>query len=219
MDKGHCEPQSSSADLMQKKAAWAFNNAKACTDSGNRWLEDGEWDLSAPDCLKSPWSRDNHLGNGITDVMSGHMNHYNWTLPTGGQEDCIGKDDCRCVLRLRYNISTTDYQMFGEDGGEGAFVDHKFNGKGEKAVIRQGLPRKSLYICIAVRHHAKRLIFEIDPTLKVGGMHLSHALNTNQISRTFQDRSHSFSIRKRPVNFFIYYFFIYYCLFIVTLLV
>ena len=176
MDKGHCEPTSSSADLKTKKAAWELNNNKACTDAGHRWLEDGEWDMPAPDCLKAPWSRDNHLGNGITDVMSGHMNHYNWTLPTSRYEDCIDQDNCVCVLRLRYNISTSDYQMFGDEGGEGSFVDHTFNGKGEKAVILQ------------------------DPTLKVGGMHLSHALNTNQIARTFQDRSHAFKIRKRPAG-------------------
>jgi hypothetical protein len=36
-----------------------------------------------------------------TAGLAGHMNHYNFTLPT--TEPCLKEDNCKCVLRLRYN--------------------------------------------------------------------------------------------------------------------
>merc|ERR1739848_921689 len=134
----------------------------------------GYHNMPAPVCQKAPWSRDNHLGNGITTAgLAGHMNHFNMTIPTSAYEPCINDNNCRCVLRLRYNISTTDYQAFGDQAGYGVFVDAELNGKGDDAIIKN------------------------NPTIEVAGKRLSHALNTNQIARTFQDRSHMFEIRKR----------------------
>jgi len=137
-------------------------------------IEDTYHNMPAPVCQKAPWSRDNHLGNGITTAgLAGHMNHFNMTIPTSAYEPCINDNNRRCVLRLRYNISTTDYQAFGDQAGYGVFVDAELNGKGDDAIIKN------------------------NPTIEVAGKRLSHALNTNQIARTFQDRSHMFEIRKR----------------------
>ena len=55
------------------------------------WIETGAHNIPAPDCLQSPWSRDNHHGNN----MDGFPNTYNWTIP----HHTIHKN---CVLRLRY---------------------------------------------------------------------------------------------------------------------
>ena len=56
----------------------------------------GEWRefppdsrLSAPECIESQWSRDNHLGN----TRGGYPMYYNWTIPNIPHE--------HCVLRIR----------------------------------------------------------------------------------------------------------------------
>ena len=77
--------------------------------------------MPAPECVQSPWSRVNHLGNG----RYGQANSYNWTIPHFGH-------DQKCVVRLRYNISTDDY--------DGAKVNASFNqnnGQGVRSPVRQ----------------------------------------------------------------------------------
>jgi len=65
-----------------------------------RWVEyPPHSDASAPACHEAPWSRDNHLGNGI--LNPGYPNYFNWTIPD--------IDQSHCVIRARYNISTADY--------------------------------------------------------------------------------------------------------------
>jgi hypothetical protein len=175
MDKGHCEHKNPSASIEDKAKAWKFNNEIDCLKGADfQWrVDDTRHFLPAPDCLRAPWSRDNHLGNGITTAgLAGHMNHYNFTLPT--DEPCLKEDNCKCVLRLRYNTSWTDYAGFGENNGYGAFVDAKMNGNGEMQLIKQ------------------------NPVIEVSGNRLAHALNTNQVARTFQDRTHMFELRSRP---------------------
>eukprot|EP00128_Syssomonas_multiformis_P015731 Colp12_sorted_trinity150504_noHs@12449 len=54
------------------------------------------------DCQPAPWSRSNHLGN------SRNLEHasYDWLIPTSFPTNT------KCVLRLRYNISTDDFDPF-----------------------------------------------------------------------------------------------------------
>lgn len=74
------------------------------------WYKAALKSLGRPDdipCEMAVWSRDNHLGN----TLNGQMASFNWTLPST-QEAC-GKDTtCKCVFRIRYNISTTDVDWF-----------------------------------------------------------------------------------------------------------
>ncbi|XP_067684974.1 protein DD3-3-like [Haliotis asinina] len=67
--------------------------------------------LSRPDCSEAPWSRSNHLGNGV----DGEPLNYTWVLPHFPS----GKTK-RCVFRIRYNISTDDYDPY--------HTDSKYNG-------------------------------------------------------------------------------------------
>lgn len=61
-------------------------------DTGGIWTEfPPDSSLSAPECVESQWSRDNHLGNSV----GGYPLYYNWTIPNLPHENC--------ALRIRYN--------------------------------------------------------------------------------------------------------------------
>ena len=137
-----------------------YNHESACEDNGGEWKTAGGDLDSAPECLHTEFSRDNHLGNsGFRPSLS-----YNWSVPAvpanGGES---------CVLRLRYNVSTSDFQGWGDHGDGDGGVTAKDNGDLS--------PVKNDYID------------ELD---------LQLAIDTAQFGRTFQDRSHIFSIRERP---------------------
>jgi len=83
----------------------AANNEGDCENAGYNWTQVPSWGIPPPDCLESKNAPDNSLGNvGSTPYNA----YYNWTLPTN--EPCLANDDCVCVLRLRYNVSTGDFK-------------------------------------------------------------------------------------------------------------
>jgi len=131
-----------------------YNNEFACNQGGGSWERADSNGAPSPECKLADMSRDNHLGNGPL----GFDNTYNWTIPDDTNDNC--------VLRLRYNISTGDYDGWRTD----------YNSNGQKAKIKN------------------------NPFKQFGGKNLSYAVNTAQFGRTFQDRSHRFSIRSRPTN-------------------
>lgn len=77
-----------------------FNNTKKA-----EWTFVPSFGIAPPYCTGNRFTRDNHLGN----VEDGFPNGYNWTIPA----DVISE---RCVLRLRYNISTGEYAAFADVG-------------------------------------------------------------------------------------------------------
>jgi hypothetical protein len=147
------------------------NNEDACQGLGEEfeWVAEKSHGIGAPRCILAPWSRDNHLGNGAT----GKTNSYAWKLPGSGQEGCIDDDNCNCVLRIRYNMSSTDLNYDKSDRNDPArFIDWSKNE--ESSPISD------------------------DQISEQDGLAMELAMDTSQFGRTFQDRSHIFHIKKRP---------------------
>jgi len=67
------------------------------------------------ECITSDFGRVNHLGDGLDGENSG----YKWILPyfPSGEEQ-------RCVTRLRYNISTDDYDPWKTDASNNEVIEN-----------------------------------------------------------------------------------------------
>jgi len=169
MSKGYCQPKSGPVTDPTQPSMTVSNNPADCSSAGNVWVNAPAFGLSPPDCLMVPWSRENHLGNGAT----GFTNSYNWTLPTASDNlTCLSTDDCNCVLRLRYNISTTEDGYPGMSRPDTGFIDYTYN--------------------------AANSPVQDDTQVTTDNVTLQLALDTTQFGRTFQDRSHVFHISPRP---------------------
>ncbi|CAJ1387652.1 unnamed protein product [Effrenium voratum] len=154
------------------------NNPEACQDAGAEWKERGRINRPNQD-VAGVSSRDNHNGN----ARGGRPNYYMWRIP----EYIEG----RCVLRLRYNITTGDFRSSALatldgpatdrlDVGDDYFnLDKAMNdpnpGARRRAVFKGGPP-----------------VLAQDPVgdwLDLGeDFRLQLQVNTNQYGRTFQDR-------------------------------
>merc|ERR1719450_1043917 len=111
-------------------------------------------------------SRDNHHGN---NGDTGHS-QFTWKIPKSVPTETP------CVLRIRYNISSTDYptNARASDNGKGLLVSGARSltfGEAEKREFElKNDPRVSL--------------FEFAP-----GVKLELNIQTDQLGRTFQDRT------------------------------
>jgi hypothetical protein len=104
--------------MMNQRGWWPIDQASCETDPNLQniinemtnesesavWRAAAAWGVDEPDCHDNQWSRDNHHGN----VEGGHFAAFNWTVP----KDFISE---QCVLRVRYNISTGDYEEWVDD--------------------------------------------------------------------------------------------------------
>jgi len=163
--KGDC--RKSEAEINE---ALPWNNEKECVENGGVWKMFASHGIAPPECFSSAnlWTRDNHLGN----THEGYASNYNWTIPEDFHKSC--------VLRVRYNISTADYNPYVLDSSRNwelsPIKQDQFNG----GPIPEGVAPEDAY-----------------PD-KGYGWETANAINTNQYGRTFQDRSYLFEIRKRP---------------------
>lgn len=146
------------------------------------WKEISSHGLPPPECRETQFSRDNHLGNGL----DGQPNRYNWTLPD------IKEDNC--VLRIRYNISTDDYAGWATN----ASMNSDKPGEETKLDLAQKYNFPSM-----AEARQRGYVFKGNPNVKIfdeGNLDFELAIDTSQFGRTFQDRSHAFSIKRRPAK-------------------
>lgn len=97
--KGECQHISGDAPGTGKNTVWP-NNQVDCEKLGQRWVAIPAYNIPAPACVVHPYSRSNHLGNvgGTTD-----MARYMWSIPNDVNS--------KCVVRVRYNMSSTDFPI------------------------------------------------------------------------------------------------------------
>merc|ERR1712087_631232 len=141
------------------------------------------------------WTKVNYLGNADGTTRGGKQAHYDWTLPSynslrdehycwpykydidarteiDGDAD-MDLDCFRMVFRIRYNMSTMDYDPYKTNS------THDYE------------PQEGILSPIEENP-------EVDVGFYVQGLQL--AINTAQTGRTFQDRSHTFLVCKRDAS-------------------
>jgi len=176
--------------------------------------------VAAPDCEQIAQTRANHLGN------PGGKNLYGltWTIP----EDI--EAGSQCVMRIRYNITTADYQAWesGSSLGLGEYASAEFNSQENNPNANQdpaefpiwenfGLTRADVEESFGVNNEdnndSRGYVFKNNPKVDAFGAMLDGvitdtektikmqlAVNTAQFGRTFQDRTHYFFVEDRPAN-------------------
>jgi hypothetical protein len=130
----------------------------------------------APECYTPSYTRENHLG----DILGSEMSVYNWTLPSVPAS--------KCVLRIRYNISTADYNAWN--------ISSSSNGK--------TMPIMPEYFGNNTAALNRGYRFQNNPQVQIMpgiDMKLQLAINTAEYSRVFEDRSFTFEIRQRKQDF------------------
>lgn len=185
--KGACTNEDGVDDLPENDAQAGATNPTECTDAGGAWRETS-WGQDATNwagqfCKEAQWSQVNHLGNVDGTPVGGQMASHNWKIPDFANlisengfkcheyTSATGPAYVRMVARMRYNISTMDYDPYQ------TFSDQNDDPKnGVISPVTQ------------------------NPTLDIGSymQGLRLALNTAQTGRTFQDRSHVFSVFQTP---------------------
>ncbi len=99
-----------------------------------------------------------------------------------------------CVLRIRYNISSADFQSWPKDAVNNPHAIPKMVDSGNNSRTTND-PRTPL--------HQDPFVYIGPGDITASGVQkndkfLSLAVNTNQYARTFQDRSYVFSIKPLP---------------------
>ncbi|KAK6176566.1 hypothetical protein SNE40_014827 [Patella caerulea] len=190
----YCDIDLTVLELNKRKGLVVPNNKEDCDafvwprrsvdGAKGVWKQAPSHGLPAPVCQETEYSRDNHNGNGL----HGTPNLFNWTLPNIEAE--------RCVLRFRYNISTNDYDSWTTTAEQNA--DPGNLGAGTKVNINEkyGFATKEAA-------DARGYTFKNDPIVKIFpdlDIDLALPINTAQYGRTFQDRTFTFDIVKRPAD-------------------
>lgn len=169
-----------------------------------------------PNCQLAPFSRDNHLGNAaafdgdtmLLDDIQPETAFYMFQIPQNMQ-------DQRCSIRIRYNISTLDYDSdsysylnvnpytIGTSSSSNCprvFTDTSSSSVSDNVdALSQSTLNNSQ--CFNVITATSRPLFN-RPYVNIfsGQPKLGIALNSHQSGRTFQDRSYVFDVRAAPVS-------------------
>uniref|UniRef100_T1JAG2 Uncharacterized protein n=1 Tax=Strigamia maritima TaxID=126957 RepID=T1JAG2_STRMM len=139
------------------------------------WIQHPSHELSEVECQETEYTRDNHLGN----TLDGHHFAYMWKLPN--------YENATCVLRIRYNISTLDF-----DGWNSDIINSKLN---KNKIILSELNGEDNNV------NDRGYNYQNNPQIKIFpgiDLKLQLAVNTAQYGRVFEDRSHKFGIVRKP---------------------
>jgi len=154
--------------------------------------------IGEPTCSTNTWSRDNHHGN----VLGGDFTGFNWTVPNFPHDSC--------ALRIRYNISTLDLphlrpnNLTTDDIGltgryhVGMNFGYNMTEVDETGYYFENNPQVAPFVDytpLGTNGVAEAFLDTNGDPLK-----FQLAVNTAQYGRTFEDRSHRFSIKSRPNN-------------------
>jgi len=188
---------------------YPIDNA-TCLQKGGQWTMVGSFGIAAPECMLHPISRDNHLGNVAQVDSSGNpqagaplMAYYDWTLPSAVA-------GLRCAIRIRYNISSVDYPAMNfahtdfTESKYGTFWDWRYNCPtitDTASNLDSGTYTGTNTQCYDVLTDNSVPLYE-RPFIRIwsGFPQLGIAFNTNQVGRTFQDRSYVFRGLSLPSN-------------------
>merc|ERR1740138_538571 len=155
------------------------NNPEACLQRGGQWITQGAWGIDPPLCRALPQSRDNHHGN----IATGKFMGYTWIVP----EEI--KDGDACVLRIRYNMSSGDFNKApGSDPENPTEADELWDPFNDLDSGFNGADSP-------LKNNPKSDFVGLESS---GPIQLQ--VNTAQFGRTFQDRSHAFIVKKRPAD-------------------
>ncbi|GAB5361023.1 hypothetical protein AAMO2058_000678800 [Amorphochlora amoebiformis] len=193
---------------------------KACEDfsADSQWKIMPSKGVPPPECMYHPFSRDNHLGNtfkmnddGTLDMDSTDQPEtawYDWTVPEWATNQ-------QCVIRMRYNMSTKDYNShsYAKTNEIGVGYDSSYNcpfvtgdtgcsngdpdcnsvAEGDVPACYSVLTRSN----IPLQNRPYVNLFDDDGTTGTA-FKLGLAINTHQTGRTFQDRSYVFNVNDAP---------------------
>lgn len=176
-------------------------NKNSTADLFGQWIEAYPHNIPAPQCFGNVETRDNHHGN--TADGDGSWSGYEWKVPTHMVHE-------QCVLRLRYNISTDDFAGFKTEeavtaGDVNASLSrgYKTKGKAAKLDIAQTYGLNSTVVENGKEiANTRGYLLQNNPQVDFMDtkMKLQLAVNTAQFGRTFQDRTHKFSVRAPPAE-------------------
>jgi len=191
--KGHCHPypnQLNSETNNKLNSIVNQRNKEDCEADDGRW-EELQWQtrtnpnsntgVRPPLCKLAEWSQVNNLGNVENSEEGGLPRYHDWELPTINELESAGchmytyagQKYSRVVVRLRYNMSTTDYNPYTIDAN-----CNQDNNARIQSPVRQNP--------------------SVDVGVDMQGLRL--ALNTAQTGRVFQDRSHVMTIMEPPAQ-------------------
>ncbi|KAJ3155798.1 hypothetical protein HK101_001523, partial [Irineochytrium annulatum] len=144
---------------------WVYETADKCNAQvGAQWQCYNPLNMPAPACVQQEWLMDNHLGVSASSSLTTDMPGYQMTMPQIVPE---GMTELKCVMRLRYNVSTSNVGFFFNSANNGAVKNNPVSFYGNKTDVNV-----------------------------TNAMPLRLAVNTQQLGRVFEDRSQVFKIKK-----------------------
>lgn len=168
--------------------------AAACAAQGCTWTTFSARGLNPPECKLHAFSRDNHLGSTVMEGGVPETANYKLKMPTIDN----GAQEMLAVIRIRYNTTTMDYDSTSTLAGKTGSLDSTKNCKNGAADNNNaGLACGGNDLTLNQSPRYNRPYVQ---AFGGGAPAVGIAMNTNQLGRTFQDRSYVFKIAKRPAN-------------------